>query len=84
MGNFQSLVLHSNNLPLCEIESDLRAFDSLIEFEGVGFAEVRAIDLSEAYYSPGHPFRCADMFCFKPTRLFGFRRVGDWGRKPFG
>ena len=51
MGNFQSLVLHSNNLPLCEIESDLRAVDSLSEFEGVGFAEVWAIDLSDAYYT---------------------------------
>ena len=79
-----ALILHSNNLALCEIELDLRAFDSYSEFERVGFTEVWAVDLSEIYYTPGHPFRRADMFCFKPAKLFGFRRVGEWGRKPFG
>ena len=80
-----ALILHSDNLALYyEIESELRAFEADSEFAGVGFSEVWAIDLSENYYTPGHPLRRADMFCFKPAKLFGFRRVGGCGRKPYG
>jgi hypothetical protein len=40
--------------------------------------------LPDAYYTPGHPLRRADMFCFKPEELFGFHRIGPAGRTPYG
>lgn len=79
-----ALVLYSRDLPLFDISHELIGGCSKEEFEGTGFAEVWAIDLSEVYYTPGDPFRRADMFCFKPRASFGFHRIGEHGRKPYG
>jgi hypothetical protein len=78
-----ALVLHSNAVPLFDIERHLRA-GGADEFAGIGFAEVWSVDFSDAYYSAGHPLRPADMFCFKPETWFGFHRIGWWDRKPYG
>jgi len=79
-----ALVLHSTGLPLFDIQRELANLRDPQEFEFLGFKEVWAIDFSDAYYSAGHPFRRADMFCFKPRATFGFHRIGDHGRKPYG
>jgi hypothetical protein len=79
------LILHSDGLPLFDIRRELKYLVDREEFEGVGFGEVWSIDFDEAYFTPGHPFRLADMFCFKPRSLFGFHRIGgEFGRKPYG
>ena len=86
-GLFQhpiALILHSTNPPLFDIKSELISLEAHREFAGVGFVEVWGVDFSDAYYSPGPPLRQADMFCFKPHNWYGFRRIGDHGRKPFG
>lgn len=83
-GNPIALVLHSHRLPLYDIQDELTDLVDPDEFERTGFTEVWTIDFSDAYYSPGHPFRRADMFCLKPRATFGFRRIGEYGRKPFG
>ena len=77
------LVMYSSNPPLFEMRSALRKAVEQTDFEYLGFAEIWAVDFSDAYYSPGHPFRRADMFCFKPGGWFGFYRLGD-DRKPYG
>ncbi len=78
------LVLYADEPPLFDIRHELSGLVDEAEFEPTGFAEVWAIDLSAANYTPGHPFRRADMFCFKPRATFGFHRVGEYGRKPYG
>jgi hypothetical protein len=79
-----ALVMHSEQPPLSDIEDHLK--DAIIrsEFESLGFAEIWAVDFSDEYYTPGHPFRLADMFCFKPAKWFGFHRIGFGDRKPYG
>jgi hypothetical protein len=54
------------------------------DFEALGFAEVWAVDFSDAYDTPGHPFRQPDLFCFKPQKWFGFHQVGNSDRIDFG
>jgi hypothetical protein len=78
-----ALVLHSNAVPLFDIERHLRACGT-DEFAGIGFTEVWSVDFSDAYYSAQDPRRPADMFCFKPEAWFGFHRIGWWDRKPYG
>jgi hypothetical protein len=78
-----ALVLHSAQPPLFDIRRELASLGQE-EFEGTGFAEVWAVDFSDAYYSTGHPFRLADMFCLKPVTWFGFHRIGPGDRKPYG
>jgi hypothetical protein len=78
-----ALVLHSDEPPLFDIRQGLASMGQE-EFEGVGFAEVWAVDFSDAYYTPGHPLRRADMYCFKPAQWFGFYRIGTGDRKPYG
>jgi len=78
------LVLHSNQPPIFDVHREIVGLVAEGEFEPFGFVEVWAIDLSDAYFRPGHPFRLADMFCFKPGANFGFHRIGDHGRKPYG
>ena len=41
------------------------------EFGKTGFVEVWSVDLSESYYSVGHPGRRPDMFFFKPGGATG-------------
>jgi hypothetical protein len=79
-----ALVMHSEKPPLSDIEDHLK--DAIVprDFEGLGFAEIWAVDFSNEYYTPGHPFRRADVFCFKPAKWFGFHRIGWWDRKPYG
>lgn len=79
-----SLILYAHEPPLFDIQRELIALIDEKEFEGLGFTEVWTIDFSDAYYTPGHPLRMADMFCLKPRATFGFYRVGDHGRKPYG
>jgi len=78
------LIFHSTHPPLFDISDELTQFRDHGEFNDVGFMEIWAVDFSDAYYSPGHPFRMPDMFCFKPMERFGFHRIGDHGRKPYG
>lgn len=79
-----ALVLHSDNPPIFDFRQELEALIDVREFKPLGFAEIWALDLSDAYYTPGHPLRQADMFCLKPWTSFGFHRIGDHGRKPYG
>lgn len=79
-----ALVLHSDRVPLFDFQNEFAALADPEEFDGTGFGEVWTIDFSDAYYSPGHPLRLAGMFCLKPRATFGFHRIGDYGRKPFG
>jgi hypothetical protein len=79
-----ALIRHSERPPLFDIEDFLKDAIWRDDFEKLGFAEIWAIDFSDEYYSPGHPFRLADMFCFKPAKWFGFHRVGFGERKPYG
>ena len=78
-----ALIIHSNEPPLFDIRNALEAATFQEDFEALGFNEIWAIDFSEACYSPGHPRRPADMFCFKPREWFGFHRIGG-DRKPYG
>jgi hypothetical protein len=78
-----ALVFHSIQPALFDMRRELASFDHE-EFAGTGFAEVWAVDFSDAYYSAGHPLRRADMFCFKPREWFGFHRIGTGDRKPYG
>lgn len=79
-----ALVMYSKDPPLFEIQTELAAMGAEMDFEGTGFAEVWAVDFSDAYYRVGHPLRYPDLFCFKPMSDFGFHRVGGYDRKPFG
>ncbi len=79
-----ALVLYSSHPPLFDLRHELTSLVDGWEFEPLGFVEVWAVDFSDAYFSPGHPFRLADMFCFKPLASFGFHRIGDHDRKPYG
>ena len=79
-----ALIMHSVDPPLFDIREFLDDEVYCDDFGALGFFEVWAIDFSDAYYSPGHPMRRADLFCFKPARWFGFHRIGQHGRKPFG
>jgi hypothetical protein len=78
------LLLHSNKTPLFDIKTALAGFTEYRGFEDMGFVEIWAVDLSEVYYTPGHPLRLPDMFCMKPSKWFGFHRIGAQNRKPFG
>ena len=79
-----ALVFHSDDPPLYDVRQALTRLAAGREFDSLGFLEVWAVDFSDAYFSPGHPFRLADMFCFKPAATLGFHRIGDHGRKPYG
>jgi hypothetical protein len=86
-GIFQfpiALVMYSSEPPLFDIRSSLSDAICQQDFETLGFAEVWAVDFSDVYYSAGDPRRRADMFCFKPKPWFGFHRIGNGGRKPYG
>lgn len=78
------LILFSSYPPLYEMAGLIEDFLVQEDFERLEFAQVWAADFSSEYYTPGHPFRMADMFCFKPAGNVGFHRLGPWGRKPFG
>lgn len=78
------LLLYSSNLPLFEIRHALKHFAEDHVLDDFGFAEVWMADLCEAYFTSGHPLRCPDMFCMKPSKWFGFHRIGATNRKPFG
>ncbi|MGP0002704.1 MAG: hypothetical protein ACLPKW_33910 [Acetobacteraceae bacterium] len=78
-----ALVMHSTEPPLFDIREPLKVATWQDDLEALGFSEIWAVDFSDAYYSPGHPFRRADMFCFKPSEWFGFYRIGA-DRKPYG
>lgn len=78
------LVMHSAEPPLFDLRESLDEAVEQSDFEVLGFAEIWAIDFSDAYYSVGDPRRRADMFCFKPHEWFGFHRLGFGDRKPFG
>jgi hypothetical protein len=79
-----ALLFHSNTVPLFDIKEMLRVFAEDYNFKEFGFTEMWSADLSETYYTPGHPLRLPDMFCMKPSRWFGFHRIGAEDRKPFG
>lgn len=79
-----ALILYCHTLPLFDFRHELAQLGCAEEFSPLGFSEVWVIDFSDEYYSAGHPFRRADMFCFKPQVGFGFHRIGDEGRKPYG
>jgi hypothetical protein len=79
-----ALMFHSTNPPLFELRQSLVKATYQPDFEQLGFAEVWAVDFSDAYYSPFDPRRRPDMFCFKPAKWFRFHRVGGGDRKPFG
>jgi hypothetical protein len=86
-GIFQfpiALMLYSQQPPLFDIERQLEVATCQEDFEEMGFAEIWAVDFSDAYYTAGHPLRRSDMFCLKPEERFGLHRVGPAGRKPFG
>lgn len=78
-----ALIVYSSEPELFDIRDQLVESIVQSDFNGLGFSEIWAVDFSDAYYSPGHPFRLADMFCFKPADWFGFYRVGG-SRKPYG
>jgi hypothetical protein len=79
-----ALLLHSNEPPLFDIWKALKGFVEEQVFDDLGFVEVWTADLSDAYFTPGHPLRPSDMFCMKPGKWFGFHRIGAANRKPFG
>jgi hypothetical protein len=79
-----ALVFHSDHPPLFDVRHALTRLAAEREFDPLGFVEVWAVDFSDAYFSPGHAFRLADVFCFKPSATSGFHRIGDHGRKPYG
>lgn len=76
------LVFHSENPALFDMRSYLECHTE--EFLNSEFLEIWAVDLSDAYFSTGHPLKPADLFCFKPISLFGFFRAGQQVRKPYG
>ena len=78
------LVMYADDPPLFEIRNELEAIGAQMDFEQLGFAEVWAVDFSDAYFSHRDPRRPADLFCFKPRTTFGFHRIGQHDRKPFG
>jgi hypothetical protein len=78
-----ALAIHSSWPALFHISKELEFFGPE-EFDMTGFTEVWAVDFSDAYFTPGDPFRQADMFCFKPAAWFGFHRTGFGDKKPFG
>jgi hypothetical protein len=79
-----ALIIYSYDAPLFDMQERLAAMVFQEDFEGLGFAEIWAVDFSDAYYSGRDPRRPADLFCFKPTAQFGFYRGGAQDRKPFG
>ncbi len=78
-----ALIIYSTEPPLFDIRRSLEGTFQA-DFEALGFAEIWAVDFSDAYYSPGDLRRPADLFCFKPAEWFGFHRIGGNDRKPFG
>jgi hypothetical protein len=79
-----ALAMCSTTPPLFDFKKSLEAMTFQPDFDALGFAEIWAVDFSDAYYTPGDPRRRADMFCFKPTTWFGFHRIGGHNRKPYG
>jgi hypothetical protein len=79
-----ALLLYSDEPPLFEISAALGNFAKDHVFDDLGFVEVWAADLSDAYFSPSDPARPPDMFCMKPKKWFGFHRIGAADRKPWG
>jgi hypothetical protein len=57
-----ALLFHSNTVPLFDIKEMLRVFAEDYNFKEFGFTEMWSADLSETYYTPGHPLRLPDMF----------------------
>lgn len=78
-----ALLLYSSEPPLFEIRNALKSLAEQEVFDDLGFVELWTADLSDAYFTPGHPLRVPDMFCMKPAKWFGFHRIGP-DRKPFG
>jgi hypothetical protein len=79
------LILHSAEPPLFDLQRELVHLESFVDFVDLDFIEVWGIDFSDDYYTPGHPYRMPDLFCFKPRSRFGFHRIeAFWDRKPFG
>jgi hypothetical protein len=72
-----ALLFHSNTVPLFDIKDMLRDFAEDYNFKELGFTEMWSVDLSETYYTPGHPLRLPDMFCLKPRKWFGFTVSGQ-------
>jgi hypothetical protein len=67
------------------LQRELVHLESFVDFVDLDFIEVWGIDFSDDYYTPGHPYRMPDLFCFKPRSRFGFHRIeAFWDRKPFG
>jgi hypothetical protein len=79
-----ALAMYSSTPPLFDFRASLEATTFHADFEALGFAEIWAVDFSDAYYSPRDPRRPADVFCFKPAAWFGFHRIGGHNRKPYG
>jgi hypothetical protein len=79
-----ALLLYSDRPPLCEMAKLIEEITVQEEFEELGFDEIWAFDLSDEFYTFGHPLRKPDAFCFKPARMFGYERIGEYGRKPYG
>ena len=79
-----ALLFHSNTVPLFDLKDMLHVLAEDYDFKEFGFTEMWSVDLSEVYYTPGHPLRLPDMFCMKPSGWFGFHRIGVENRKPFG
>ncbi len=79
-----ALVTYSTTPALFDMRKALEREIVQADFDALGFSEVWAVDFSDAFYSAGHPLRRADMFCFKPIEWFGFRRIDDGDRKPYG
>jgi len=79
-----ALILYGREPPLFDIRHSLAGFAEDEVFDDLGFVEMWAADLSDAYFNPGHPLRPADMFCMKPRKWLGFHRIGAPDRKPFG
>jgi hypothetical protein len=79
-----TLIMYSYHPPLFDFRKRLAATVPQEDFEVLGFSEIWTADFSDAYYSVRDPRRPADLFCFKPTTHFGFRRGGMHSRKPFG
>jgi hypothetical protein len=79
-----ALIMYSYDPPLFDMRQHLAGMVFQEDFEGLGFAGMWAVDVSNAYYSGRDPRRPADLFCFKPTAQFGFYRGGALDRKPFG
>jgi hypothetical protein len=81
--NPTALLLYSSEPPLFDMRNALNCLAEQEVFDALGFVELWTADLSDDYFTPGRPLRVPDMFCMKPTRWWGFHRIGP-DRKPFG